>query len=107
MVASISCRFDVAVIGGGIAGTATAIALRILGFSVAIIERSDYERQRIDETLSPEVKAPLVALGLWNEFLELKYGQVVARLSAWGKPVLHSLANIFNPCGNGWVATRP
>jgi flavin-dependent dehydrogenase len=57
-------NFDVAVVGGGVAGSAAAIALRNGGFSVAIIERGEYNQKRIAEVLPPDVKEPLIALGI-------------------------------------------
>src|ERR1700678_4774249 len=60
---------DLVVIGGGPAGSATAIALAQLGWSVTILERSHYESTRLGETLPPEIKRPLVALGAWERFL--------------------------------------
>jgi len=60
---------DVLVVGGGPAGTATALALRRYGFNVVVLERSDYKNTRIGETLLPAIREPLVNLGLWELFL--------------------------------------
>ena len=54
---------DVVVLGGGPAGTATAIALARFGRRVTILERSHYESTRIGETLPPEIKRPLIGAG--------------------------------------------
>ncbi|MEP1769495.1 MAG: FAD-dependent oxidoreductase, partial [Anderseniella sp.] len=35
--------YDVIILGGGPSGLATAVALRRLGRSVAVVERSDYK----------------------------------------------------------------
>ena len=64
-----SREVDVIVIGGGPAGLATAIALAQRDWSVTILERSHYESTRIGETLPPEIKQPLFALGTWGRFL--------------------------------------
>ena len=100
-------RFDVTIIGGGVAGLAAAIALRSAGCSVAIVERGHYERSQITETLPPEVKIPLVALNLWNSFLTLSNTQTVSRLSAWGSRQLDEADYLFNAYGNGWLVARP
>jgi flavin-dependent dehydrogenase len=100
-------EFDVAVVGGGIAGAGSAIALRNRGLSVAIIERGNYDRERIGEVLPSEVKDPLCKLGLWNEFLDLGCGHATARLSSWGASRLSVFDYMFNPYGDAWVIERP
>ena len=53
-------RHDVAIIGGGPAGIATALALTRAGRRVAVIERTRYDGVRIGETLPPRAR-PLLA----------------------------------------------
>jgi flavin-dependent dehydrogenase len=103
----VNSQMDVAIVGGGIAGTATAIALRKLGLSVTVIERGNYERQQIGETVPPEIRLPLTQLGVWEEFLALGNARSVALLSAWGSSRLDVVDHIFNPYGNGWTVARP
>jgi len=100
-------RFDVAVVGGGVSGTATAIALRMRGFSVALIERRTSYYRRVAETLHPQIKVLLSSLDLWDDFVALRCARAAARLSSWGNAQLDVADYIFNPHGNGWVVTRP
>ncbi len=56
--------YDVAVIGGGLAGCSAAITLAESGHSVALLEAKDYPRHRVcGEFLSPECVQTLDALG--------------------------------------------
>jgi flavin-dependent dehydrogenase len=102
-------RFDVVIIGGGPAGTATAIALANAarpGRSVAVLERSGYERARIGETLPPEARIPLGQLGVWDRFLEQGHAPSPGTAAAWGREELEENVFIFNPYGNGWHLDR-
>jgi len=94
-------------VGGGIAGTSTAIALRMRGLSVTLIERSNCNQKRIGETLHPQIKVLLSSLDLWDDFVALRCAQAPARLSSWGHARLDVADHIFSPYGNGWVVARP
>jgi flavin-dependent dehydrogenase len=98
---------DVTILGGGIAGLATAIALRKIGFSVTIVERGNYDQRRVGETLPPEARIPLMTLGVWDDFGALGFAQSPARLSAWGSDRLNVTDHVFNAYGGGWLITRP
>jgi FAD binding domain len=97
---------DVIVLGGGPAGTAAAIALAGFGWSVTILEQSHYESTRIGETLPPEVKRPLTALGLWERFLADGPVESPGIASAWGQAELYDNDFIVNPLGPGWHVDR-
>lgn len=59
-------RFDVLVIGGGLAGASLAIGLGRQGWRAAIIEKGDYPRDKVcGEFLSPESRGLLTELGVW------------------------------------------
>jgi len=62
-------KVDVALLGGGPAGCAAALALARHGFSIALIERSSYDNVRVGETLPPEVRVLLQSLGVWDQFV--------------------------------------
>ena len=98
--------FDVAVIGGGPAGTSIAIALSRAGRSVAVLERSRYEQPRIGETLPPEARVPLAQLGVWDRFLEQGHTPSPGTASAWGQEAIEENHFIMNPYGNGWHLDR-
>ena len=55
---------DVVVIGAGPAGCSAAIELVRRGFSVTIIEKSEFPRHRIGESLPPKIMAALTILGI-------------------------------------------
>ncbi|NES90185.1 NAD(P)/FAD-dependent oxidoreductase, partial [Okeania sp. SIO2B9] len=58
-------EIDVAIIGSGPAGTATAIALQQrASLRVAILERSAQNTFRIGETVPPNIRSPLGELGV-------------------------------------------
>lgn len=98
--------YDVAIIGGGPAGTATAIALSRAGQSVALLERSNYDQVRIGETLPPIARIPLTGLGVWDRFIEQEHAPSPATVSAWGQAELEENHFIFNPHGHGWHLDR-
>jgi flavin-dependent dehydrogenase len=97
---------DVIIIGGGPAGLATAIALAQLGCSAIILERSHYESTRIGETLPPEIKRPLIALGAWERFFADGPMESPGITAAWGHPELYENDFIVNPHGPGWHLDR-
>jgi flavin-dependent dehydrogenase len=98
--------FDVAVIGGGPAGAASAITLARLGRSVIILEQSSYNSPRVGETLSPTIKSLLSELGVWDSFLGTNPIPSYGIKSAWGGFDLSSSSFIFSPYGSGWQINR-
>lgn len=99
-------RFSVIILGGGPAGTATALALVNQGYSVLILERSHYEDWRVGETLPPHVQTLLSPLGVWDRFLQGGHLPSPAIHAAWGSPHLYETHFIFNPYGPGWHLDR-
>lgn len=99
-------RFNVIILGGGPAGAATALALLNHGYSVLIIERSEYEDWRVGETLPPHVQKSLSSLGIWDHFLRNGHLPSAAIHAAWGSAHLHETHFIFNPYGPGWHLDR-
>jgi len=97
---------DVAVVGGGPAGTATALALARLGCAAIVIERTYYDTVRIGETLPPKIRLLLAKLGVWEEFLSQNHHRSFATHSAWGQAELYANDFIFNPYGIGWHVDR-
>ncbi len=97
---------DVVVVGGGPAGTATAIELVRLGLTVTVLERSRYDTIRIGETLPPAVAPRLARLGVWQGFLDQGHLPSYAVRSAWGSDVVHDQPHMFNPYGTGFHVDR-
>jgi len=101
-----SCQFDIAIIGGGPAGTSVAISLSRLGYSVALFDKSEYNTIRFGETLQPEAQKLLIHLGVWERFLSDNPAQSFGIQSAWGQDALYENSYIFNPFGHGWHLNR-
>lgn len=105
------CRhnsYDVLILGGGPAGTATAIALKRLdpGLRVALIEKSEYSGLRIGETLPPHAQAVLRGLGVWDAFLATSPVMSYGTRAAWGSADPYDNEFIFSLHGNGWHVDR-
>jgi len=97
---------DVVVIGGGPAGSVTALELSREGYSVAIIERSDYKNMRIGETLPPSIHRLLTDLGLWDSFVLESHSASGGTCSVWGHSDVRENDFIVNPYGPGWHVDR-
>lgn len=57
-------EFDIAVVGGGPAGAATALCLARGGWRIALLERRSLDQARAGETLPPEINPVLRSLGV-------------------------------------------
>jgi flavin-dependent dehydrogenase len=103
---SLARPYAVVVVGGGVAGTSTALTLARAGLSVCVLERTRYEQWRPGETLSPLAHAELQRLGvpLAESGEELLPSHGIE--AAWGseQPRFHSF--ITNPYGGGWHVDR-
>ncbi|MBG6163762.1 flavin-dependent dehydrogenase [Labrenzia sp. EL_195] len=100
-------EFDVVIWGGGIAGLAAAISLRRLGYSVAVIERSNYERTRPGEHLPPSGVRNLEKLGLSDVLNNRKHSKCYRAHSAWWSDTFRSLDYISSHVGHGYNLRRP
>lgn len=101
-----SATYDVVVIGGGPAGSATARRLAGLGRSVALLERSRFERPRIGETLAPVVQPLLRALGVWDGFVALAPLPSWGTRSIWDEPEPAEHSHMISGYGSGWHVDR-
>jgi flavin-dependent dehydrogenase len=103
-----SIRWNVVVIGGGIAGCAMAIALRRGGVDRVCLLHSPVATQvAVGETLPPDVRRPLGELGVWECFLEQGHEPCLGSRSAWGGSELGYNDFVLNPFGFGWHLDRP
>ncbi len=66
-------RYDVIILGGGPAGSATAIICAQHGLQVALLERDKFPRNRPGETLHPGVEPLLGQLGVLEEILNADF----------------------------------
>jgi flavin-dependent dehydrogenase len=97
---------EVAVVGGGPAGTAAAIGLGRAGRLVALLERSAYGDLRVGETLAPIAQLPLARLGVWEQFIRDGHAASPGTVSAWGQPARVEEHHILSPYGSGWHLDR-
>lgn len=66
-------RTDILIVGGGPAGSTTALYLSQLGFDITIIEKKKFPRETLcGEFLSKEVTDILKELNIFNDFISLK-----------------------------------
>jgi flavin-dependent dehydrogenase len=100
--------FDVAIIGGGPGGSATALSLRAHApsLSVVLIEASHYESLRIGETLPPPVRPILEHLGVWDAFRNQRHREVYGTTAVWGAAIPLDNDFIYMPAGVGWHLDR-
>src|SRR5688572_33380988 len=88
-------RCDVVVVGGGPAGSVTALFLARAGFDVILVERSTFPRSKpCGDCLSPAANAILMRLGLWHTVLATQPATLAGwRLTSHGQ---HSFAARFD-----------
>jgi flavin-dependent dehydrogenase len=99
--------FDVAIVGGGPAGCATAIALAQNGVRrVLLVEATDYRAVRVGESIPPTTTRLLERLGLWDAFVAERHQPCLGSCSAWGSATLGYNDSLFNPLGPGWHLDR-
>ena len=100
--------FDVAIIGGGPGGSATALSLRAHApsLSVVLIEASRYEALRIGETLPPPARSILEHLGVWEAFHAQCHREVYGTTAVWGTAVPLDNDFFYMPANTGWHLDR-
>lgn len=102
--ASENRNFDILIIGGGITGSTTSIFLSKLGYKVAVIEKTDLNKFKPGESLTPECKRFFNLLNVaLDENTAIEY---FANNSNWGSDETISTSFIFNPYGNGISVDR-
>jgi flavin-dependent dehydrogenase len=100
--------FDVAIVGGGPAGSATALSLRARApsLSVVLIEASRYDVVRIGETLPPPARTILEHLGVWEAFQSQRHREVHGTTAAWSSASPLDNDFFFMPANTGWHLDR-
>jgi flavin-dependent dehydrogenase len=103
-----SQSIDVAIVGGGPGGSATAISLRAHApsLSVILIEASNYDTPRLGETLPPPTRSLLDHLDLWDAFCALDPREVFGTTAVWGQSAPLDNDFIYMPANTGWHVDR-
>lgn len=99
---------DVAVIGGGPAGAACALALRTYtSHSVVLLEATNYERVRVGENVSSALLALLEYLEVQERFLANgAYIESVAVQACWGHDMPLQQSSLRHWAGEGYLLNR-
>lgn len=100
-------RYDAAVLGGGPAGAAAAIALARAGVRTVVVHRDEGEGFRVGEGLPPTARPLLRDLGVIDRFDAGGHLPSYGNESAWGSPALMSTDFIRHRHGYGWHLDRP
>jgi flavin-dependent dehydrogenase len=106
-----NAAYDVVVLGGGVAGCATALAL--LGVaeppgeaSVLIVEAAASGVPRAGESIPPDARAIFERLGLWAAFCREKHEPCLGSCSVWGEREPGYNDFLRHPLGSGWHLDR-
>jgi len=100
-------QYEVVIIGGGPAGSATAIQLLRSGIrSVLIVEKGTYSESRVGESLPPNTNNLLRQLGVWDDFQKEGHLMVSGSCSIWGSDEAGYNDYFVNPTGFGWHLDR-
>ena len=97
----------VVVVGGGVAGCATAIALARTGVSdVVVLDASPTQRIRVGETIPPDARRLLMLLGLGAAFDAEGHAPCYGSASSWGSDELGFNDHFVHPLGHGYHLDR-
>ena len=78
-VSKINKHYDVVIVGGGPAGASVAINLAPHGRNVLIVEREDFPRYHIGESISGETDRILRVMGLGDYIDNAKFPVTMSR----------------------------
>lgn len=99
-------NYDVAIVGGGPAGSVAALTLKRAGLSVALIDRKGSSRPKVGESLLGAARPLLVRMDLLPLVESGGHLPCYGNVSAWGSSELASNDFIRDPHGLGWHLDR-
>jgi len=100
----VSQQYEVCVFGAGPAGVATALRLADLGLSVVACDRRSDKHAWGGESFTGAIREPLLALGLWDDFLAAGHVAGYEQRTMWGEVGVAD--SLFNPHGATWHVDR-
>jgi flavin-dependent dehydrogenase len=97
--------FDVCVFGDGPAAASVAARLFDRGWHVAVLQRPARLKPWGGESFSGAIRAPLLALGFWEDFESAGHVSGYERQVAWGGEP-HCESSLIQPGGQVWHVDR-
>lgn len=99
--------YNVVIIGGGVAGACTALALLLQGVgNILILESGDYGADRLGESLPPNIRMAFDRLSISQDFANQKHEPCYGSCSVWGRAEPGFNDFLLNPLGHGWHVDR-
>src|SRR5262249_36006507 len=97
---------QVVIVGGGPAGSVTAMVLARAGRRVLLVEESVGEADRVGEAIPPAARPLLRRLGLLERLPAAGHLPCYGNRSVWGSDEPYSTDFILDPNGHGWHLDR-
>jgi flavin-dependent dehydrogenase len=103
-----AAEWDVAIVGGGPAGCATALALRshAPGLAVLVLDAMGGAEPRLGESLPPLAGKLLEHLGVWDAFRAQGHRPSFGTAAIWGGPAHYDNDYLFAAHNAGWHLDR-
>ncbi|MBC7777507.1 MAG: tryptophan 7-halogenase [Phycisphaerae bacterium] len=95
---------DVLILGAGPAGSATALMLqqRNPAIKITVVDHADHQGIALGETLPPQIKALMEAIGLWEQFQAEGHLPAYRTQSVWGNDAPIENEFLFQTSAKGW-----
>jgi flavin-dependent dehydrogenase len=97
---------EVYIIGGGLAGIATALSMQQRGFTATILETHTTAKRKAGETLPPSVAPLLQALGIRELVDRPEHLHCFGNTYQWGSEALQEKHFIQSTLSHGWHVQR-